>query len=128
MKGVPPISSGDMVRVVPCRAIGFCWRSRETEFLKKSRRARHARGGSVAALFQVFHRPAIARGGGVLGDLGERPVIEHLALARLALALQQLGDLLGGDIALQRRVVADVHGQEALVYVVASALVAGAAG
>src|SRR4029077_18572921 len=47
---------------------------------------------------------------------------------RLALALQELGDLLGGDVALQRRVVADVHGQEALVDVVASALVAGAAG
>ena len=50
-------------------------------------------------LLQVFHRPAVARGDGVLGDLGERSVVDHLALARLALVLQQLGDLLTGDVA-----------------------------
>ena len=39
---------------------------------KKEPPRRHARGGSVAALLQVVHRPAIARGDVLLGDLGER--------------------------------------------------------
>ena len=57
-------------------------------------------------LLEVVHRPAIARVDVILGDLGQGTEIEHLALAGLVLRLQELGDLLARDVALQRRIVA----------------------
>src|SRR5690606_10597158 len=70
----------------------------------------------------------IARVHGVLRDARKRGVVGGLARAGFIRALQELGDLLGGDVALERGVVADVHRQQTLLYVVAAVLVAAAAG